>query len=91
MNQKQLIDAVSSVSADTKVTVARVIGSLVDVIQNELKKGGDVTIAGLGKFSTRDAAARTVKSPNGEAVAVAAKVKPKFSAAAQLKRAAEGV
>jgi DNA-binding protein HU-beta len=53
-----------------------------------LKKGGEVSIAGLGIFSTKARAARTARNPKtGEPIKVAATTVPKFRAAKALKDA----
>jgi DNA-binding protein HU-beta len=91
MNHKELISAVADASGDTKVAVARMIDSLSAVIQAAASTGDSVAIPGVGKFSVRTSAARKVVSPLGGSVDVPEKIKPKFTAAAALKRAAEGV
>ncbi|MEK9185170.1 MAG: HU family DNA-binding protein, partial [Patescibacteria group bacterium] len=53
-----------------------------------LKKGDEVSIAGLGIFSTKQRAARTARNPRtGASVQVAAMRVPKFRAAKALKDA----
>jgi DNA-binding protein HU-beta len=53
-----------------------------------LKKGNEVSIAGLGIFSVKDRAARMARNPKtGEQVKVAATKVPKFRAAKALKDA----
>ena len=52
------------------------------------KKGGEVSIAGLGIFSTKNRAARTARNPRtGEAIQVKAMRVPKFRASKGLKDA----
>jgi DNA-binding protein HU-beta len=91
MNHKELIAAVAEASGDTKATVARVVDCLSTAIRLAATTGDTVAIPGVGKFGTRQAKARTMNSPIGGTVEVPAKIKPKFTAAAALKRAAEGV
>lgn len=90
MIYKTLIDAVAAEADESKRAVSNVLTALTDVIQKELAAGGSVALPGIGKFTVRQAAARTVKSPLGGTTEVPAKIKPKFTAAAALKRAAEG-
>jgi DNA-binding protein HU-beta len=57
-------------------------------IVKTLKKGDEVSIAGLGIFSTKTRAARTARNPRtGESVSVPAMKVPKFRAAKALKDA----
>jgi len=57
-------------------------------IVGELKKGGEVSIAGLGIFKTKMRAARTARNPRtGATVQVPTMRVPKFQAAKALKEA----
>ena len=57
-----------------------------DVIAAELAAGGEVAIAGLGKFSVSNRAAREGRNPaTGETIQIAASNAAKFSAASALK------
>ena len=67
-----------------KYTVDVMLNSIVD----SLKKGEEVSIAGLGIFSVKQRAAREARNPRtGEAIHVAAMKVPKFRAAKALKDA----
>ena len=69
-----------------KVAVKRVLDALVAVIGATLKKGGDIKIAGLGRFKVSSRKARTGRNPKtGEAVKIAASKKPTFRASSDLK------
>jgi len=57
-----------------------------DAITGELAAGRDVAIAGFGKFTVSDRAAREGRNPaTGETIQIAASRAAKFSAAAALK------
>jgi DNA-binding protein HU-beta len=61
---------------------------MVDSIVNTLKKGEEVSIAGLGIFSVKARAARQARNPRtGETLQVPAMKVPKFRAAKALKEA----
>ena len=63
---------------------------LLETIVKTLKKGDEVAIAGLGKFSVKLRKAREARNPKtGETVKVKAKNVPKFTAAKALKDAVE--
>ena len=56
-------------------------------VHRELAAGRDVAIAGFGKFSVRERAAREGRNPaTGETIQIAASRAAKFSAAAALKK-----
>ena len=88
MNKAALVDAVNEVLGTTKVQAEQVVDTVVDSIIKTLKKGDEVSIAGLGIFSVKNRAARMARNPKtGEQVKVAATKVPKFRAAKALKDA----
>jgi DNA-binding protein HU-beta len=88
MNKADLANAVHEKLGGTKVQAEEIVETIIDGIVGTLKKGGEVSIAGLGIFSTKQRAARTARNPRtGEAVSVAAMRVPKFRAAKALKDA----
>ena len=88
MNKADLANAVHAKLNGTKVQAEEVVETIIDEVVKALKKGDEVSIAGLGIFSTKQRAARTARNPRtGEAVQVAAMRVPKFRAAKALKDA----
>ncbi|MFH1170223.1 MAG: HU family DNA-binding protein [Candidatus Vogelbacteria bacterium] len=88
MNKASLVDAVYEKIGGTKVQAEQAVDTVVDSIVASLKKGDEVSIAGLGIFSTKQRAARTARNPRtGAAIQVAAMRVPKFRAAKGLKEA----
>jgi len=88
MNKAQLIDAIQAKLEGTKVQAEQVVDLIIDSITSTLKKGDEVSIAGLGIFSAKQRAARTARNPRtGESIKVAAMRVPKFRAAKALKDA----
>lgn len=88
MNKAGLADVVHGIVGGTKVQAEQVVDSIIDTITKELKKGEEVSVAGLGIFSVKRRAARTARNPRtGEAVQVQAMNVPKFRAAKALKDA----
>ena len=79
MNKQSLIDAVHEKIGGTKVQAEQAVDTFIESIVNSLKKGDEVSIAGLGIFSRNP---RT-----GESIQVAAMKVPKFRAAKALKDA----
>jgi DNA-binding protein HU-beta len=88
MNKAGIVDAVHAVLGGTKVQAEQAVEAMLNGIINSLKKGEEVSIAGLGIFSVKQRAAREARNPRtGEAIQVAAMKVPKFRAAKALKDA----
>jgi DNA-binding protein HU-beta len=86
MNKAGLVDAIQNHLGGTKVQAEQVVDLVIESIVSTLKKGDEVSIAGLGIFSAKQRAARTARNPRtGEAIKVAAMRVPKFRAAKALK------
>jgi len=88
MNKAGIVDQVHGKIGGTKVASEQAVETMIDCIVNTLKKGGEVSIAGLGIFSTKTRAARQARNPRtGAAISVPAMRVPKFRAAKALKDA----
>jgi DNA-binding protein HU-beta len=86
MNKASLVEKVQGVLGGTKADAERAVEALFEAITGELKKGGEVSVAGFGIFSVKKRAARTARNPRtGESVKVPAMNVPKFRAAKALK------
>ena len=71
MNKASIVEAVHGVLNTTKVQAEQVVDTVFDSIVKSLKKGDEVSIAGLGIFSVKARAARQARNPRtGEAVNV---------------------
>lgn len=88
MNKQAIVEVVNGVLNTTKVQAEQVVDKVFDSIVASLKKGEEVSIAGLGIFSVKARAARDARNPRtGETVKVPAMNVPKFRAAKALKEA----
>ena len=88
MNKQAIVEAVHGVLNTTKVQAEQIVDKVFDSIVGSLKKGEEVSIAGLGIFSVKARAARDARNPRtGETVKVPAMNVPKFRAAKALKEA----
>jgi DNA-binding protein HU-beta len=89
MNQADLINAIAAKAPNnstSKTTVKAVLEALAEVTQAELKKGGEVTLPGLGKLFAKKTKARKGRNPSsGAEIDIAAKNTAKFSAVKALK------
>lgn len=88
MNKQDLANTVHEKIGGTKVQAEEVVETIIDSIVSALKKGQEVSVAGLGIFSTKTRAARVARNPRtGASVNVPAMKVPKFRAAKALKDA----
>ena len=88
MNKASIVDSVHEKLGGTKVQAEEVVDTIINSIVDSLKKGDEVSIAGLGIFSAKQRAARTARNPRtGEPIQVPAMRVPKFRAAKALKDA----
>ena len=88
MNKVAIVEAVHGKLGGTKVQAEEVVDVVIDSIVSSLKKGSEVSIAGLGIFSTKTRAARQARNPRtGESISVPSMRVPKFRPAKALKDA----
>lgn len=88
MNKADLIDAIRDALGSTRADAERAVELMIELIGKTLKKGDEVSIAGLGIFQAKMRAGRTGRNPRtGEVIKVPAMRVPKFRAAKALKDA----
>ena len=88
MNKQSLAEEVHNKIGCTKTDAQQMIETVIDTIIASLKKGDEVSIAGLGTFSVKMRNARQARNPRtGEIIQVPAMNVPKFKAAKGLKDA----
>lgn len=88
MNKASIVDAVHAVLGGTKVQAEQAVEAVINSVIDSLKKGDEVSIAGLGIFSVKQRAAREARNPRtGETIKVPSMKVPKFRAAKALKDA----
>jgi DNA-binding protein HU-beta len=67
------------------------VEAVIEAVSDELAAGGEVALAGFGKFSVSHRAARQGRNPStGETINIAASRAAKFSAASALKKRLNG-
>ena len=88
MNKVELSAAIAEKAAISKKDADAAVKAFVDVVTEELKKGGKVQLVGFGTFETSTRAAREGRNPQtGETMQIAASNAPKFKAGKALKDA----
>jgi DNA-binding protein HU-beta len=87
MTKNELAEQVARRNGLTASQARQVVETAIDVISDELAAGGEVSLAGFGKFSVSHRAARQGRNPaTGQTIRIAASNAPKFSAASALKK-----
>jgi DNA-binding protein HU-beta len=88
MNKQALIEEISEKVGVQKTQAEQGIECIIDSIVRTLKRGEEVSIAGLGIFSAKMRASRQARNPRtGETITVPSMRVPKFRAAKALKDA----
>lgn len=91
MNQAELIAHIAADQGLNKTQVTAVFNSLREAAYQAVRDDSELTLPGIGKISVKAVPARTGRNPKtGEAIAIPAKIKPRFSAAKTLKDWANG-
>ena len=88
MNKNELVSAVAEKAGLSKADAASAVDAVFETVQNELKAGGDIRLAGFGSFSVSHRKATKGRNPaTREEVDIPARNVPKFSAGKGLKDA----
>lgn len=88
MNKVELSAAIASETGLSKKDSEAVVKAFVDVVTEELKKGGRVQLVGFGTFEVSERAAREGRNPQtGKTMKIKASKAPKFKAGKALKDA----
>lgn len=88
MNKTELANKLAEKTDLSKTKALEVLTSLVDVVTEELVAGNEVSVSGLGKFSTRKSEAREGRNPQtGEKIKISERRNVKFAVSKPLKEA----
>ncbi|QDQ26308.1 HU family DNA-binding protein [Chitinimonas arctica] len=86
--KKELIDALAERTQQPKTVTEAFVDALGDALRDALAKGDEALLPGVGKFTVKAKAAKTGRNPKtGEAIQIAARKSPAFSALKALKDA----
>jgi DNA-binding protein HU-beta len=87
MTKNELAEKVAGRTGLAASQAREVLETAIEAISSELAAGGEVALAGFGKFSVSQRAARLGRNPStGETINIAASKAAKFSAASALKK-----
>jgi len=86
MTRTDLIEAIAKEAGTEKRSAKTFLESFTTIVEKTMKKGGEVPLAGLGKFKVVRRKARMGRNPaTGQAIKIPAKTVVKFSVAKNLK------
>ena len=87
MTKNELADKVAGKTGMAASHAREAIEAAIEAVSDELATGGEVALAGFGKFSVSHRAARQGRNPStGETINIAASKAAKFAAASALKK-----
>jgi DNA-binding protein HU-beta len=87
MTKNELAEQVASRTGLPASQARQVLETTIESISDELARGGEVALAGFGKFSVSHRAARMGRNPStGATIQIQASKAAKFSAASALKK-----
>ena len=88
MNKQELIEAIANETGLTKADSKRSLEAFTGIVQNQLKKGGQVRLIGFGTFSVRKRKKRKGINPQtGAQIEIKARKVPHFAPGSELKNA----
>ncbi|MBA2429995.1 MAG: HU family DNA-binding protein [Thermoleophilaceae bacterium] len=88
MTKAEFVDQVAAEADLQKTDAAAAVDAVLNVIEETLKRGGEVNFTGFGKFSVAERGARQGVNPQtGAKIQISASKVPRFSAGSTLKKA----
>jgi len=86
MNKSDLVSAIAEKSGMTKKDSEKALQAFLDVVTEELEKGGKVQLVGFGTFDVAERKAREGRNPQtGEPMTIPASKAPRFKVGKSLK------
>lgn len=88
MTKSEFVDQIANRASLGKKEAGDAVDAMLDVIQETLSRGSDVTFSGFGKFHVAERGARQGVHPRtGQPIEIAASRVPRFTAGSGLKKA----
>ncbi len=87
VTKSEFVDRVAAESGLGKREAGEAVDAVLDVIEETLRRGGEINFTGFGKFSVAERGARQGVNPQtGERIQISATRVPRFSAGSALKK-----
>jgi DNA-binding protein HU-beta len=87
MNKAEFVDQIAQKADLSRREAETAIDAALKTIEEQLSRGGEITLTGFGKFHVADRGARQGRNPQtGETIQIKASRVARFSAGAKLKQ-----
>jgi DNA-binding protein HU-beta len=87
MNKAEFVEKIASKADFSKRDAEAAVDATLETIEQELSRGGEISLTGFGKFHVAKRGARQGRNPQtGETIQIKAAKVPRFSAGAKLKQ-----
>ena len=91
MNKTELVEQIATKADLSRRDAEQAVDAAIGTIEEQLARGGEITLTGFGKFHVADRGARTGRNPQtGAPIEIKASRVPRFSAGSKLKQAVNG-
>ncbi|HEV2075838.1 MAG TPA: HU family DNA-binding protein [Thermoleophilaceae bacterium] len=91
MTKSEFVDRVADEADLQKNDASKAVDAMLEVIEETLKRGGEVNFTGFGKFTVAERGARQGVNPQtGERIQISASRVPRFSPGSALKKSIKG-
>ena len=91
MTKSEFVDQVASRADLQKTDASKAVDAVLDVIQEALQRGSDITFSGFGKFHVAERGPRQGVNPQTkERITIPGGRVPRFTAGSSLKEAVKG-
>jgi DNA-binding protein HU-beta len=91
VTKSEFVEHVAQKGNMDKKDASKAVDAMLDVIEETLARGGEISFSGFGKFHVAERGAREGVHPRtGEAIQIAASKVPRFTAGTGLKKAVKG-
>jgi DNA-binding protein HU-beta len=87
VNKSELVDQIAQKADLSKRDAESAVEATLNTIEEQLARGGEISLTGFGKFHVAERGARQGRNPQtGAPIQIAASRVPRFSAGAKLKQ-----
>jgi DNA-binding protein HU-beta len=87
MNKAEFVEQIAERADCSRREAETTIDAALETIEQELSRGGEITLTGFGKFHVAQRGARQGRNPQtGETIQIKASRVPRFSAGSKLKQ-----
>ena len=87
MNKTELVDQIATKAELSRREAESAVDAALKTIEEQLARGGEITLTGFGKFHVSNRSARQGRNPQtGAAIQIRAARVPRFSAGSKLKQ-----